>query len=78
MSAMRADYFGRKAFAMVMGYSSLIIKVGSVLGPLVVGFLADLRGEYGLAFGALAVLGAVGVVAFLVLPPAPRRAPAAG
>ncbi|HZW26841.1 MAG TPA: MFS transporter [Trueperaceae bacterium] len=78
MSAMRADYFGRKAFAMVMGYSSLIIMVGSVVGPLLVGLLTDLRGEYGLAFGALAVLGAVGVVAFLVLPPAPRRAPAAG
>lgn len=78
MSSMRADYFGRQAFAMVMGYSSLIIMVGSVVGPLLVGLLTDLRGEYGLAFGALAVLGAVGVVAFLVLPPAPRRAPAAG
>lgn len=74
MSAMRADYFGRKAFAMVMGYSSLIIMVGSVLGPLIVGLLTDLRGEYGLAFLALAAVGAAGVAAFLLLPPARRAA----
>lgn len=70
MSAMRADYFGRRAFAMVMGYSSLVLMVGAVLGPLVVGLLADATGEYGLAFGALALIGAVGAAAFLLLPPA--------
>ncbi len=77
MSAMRADYFGRRAFALVMGYSSLVLMVGSVLGPLVVGLLADATGEYGLAFGALALIGAVGVAAFLLMPPA-RRAVGGG
>ena len=72
MSAMRADYFGRKAFAMVMGYSSLVIMVGAVLGPLVVGLLADLQGDYGLAFGVLAAIGVVGTLAFLLMPAAPR------
>lgn len=71
MSAMRADYFGRQAFAMVMGYSSLVLMVGAVLGPLVVGLLADTTGEYDLAFLALAIIGVVGVVAFVLLPPAP-------
>lgn len=73
MSAIRADYFGRKAFAMVMGYSSLVIMVGAVLGPLIVGLLADLRGDYGLAFGVLAAIGVVGTIAFLVMPRAPAH-----
>src|SRR5690625_1912887 len=69
MSAMRADYFGRRAFAMVMGYSSLVLMVGSVLGPLIVGVIADTTGQYSLAFAALAVIGSIGVVAFLLMPP---------
>ncbi len=68
MSAMRADYFGRKAFAMVMGYSSLILMVGSVIGPLLIGIVADSTGAYGLAFALLAGIGAIGGLAFLVLP----------
>lgn len=72
MSAMRADYFGRKAFARVMGYSSLILMVGAVIGPLLIGVIADSTGAYGLAFGALAAIGVSGAVAFLVLPPAGR------
>lgn len=68
MSAMRADYFGRRAFAMVMGYSSLILMVGSVIGPLLIGIVADSTGAYGLAFGLLAGIGAIGGLAFLVLP----------
>ena len=69
MSAMRADYFGRRAFAMVMGYSSLILMVGAVVGPLLIGIIADTTGAYGLAFGALAVIGLVGAAAFFVMPP---------
>src|SRR5690625_1126839 len=69
MSAMRADYFGRRAFAMIMGYSSLVLMVGSVLGPLIVGVIADTTGQYSLAFAALAVIGSIGVVAFLLMPP---------
>lgn len=69
MSAMRADYFGRRAFAMIMGYSSLVLMVGSVLGPLIVGVIADTTGQYSLAFAALAVIGAIGVAAFLLMPP---------
>lgn len=68
MSAMRADYFGRRAFAMVMGYSSLVLMVGSVIGPLLIGIVADSTGAYGLAFGLLAGIGAIGGLAFLVLP----------
>ncbi len=73
MSALRADYFGRAAFAMVMGFSSLIVTVGSVLGPLTVGLLADNTGGYTWGFGVLAVVGFIGAVAFLALEKPPPR-----
>lgn len=73
MSALRADYFGRAAFAMVMGFSSLIVTVGSVLGPLAVGLLADSAGGYEWGFGVLAVVGLVGAAAFFVLEAPPKR-----
>jgi MFS family permease len=75
MSAMRADYFGRAAFAMVMGFSSLIITVGSVLGPLVVGILADSSGGYAWGFGLLTIIGLLGAAAFFMLEKPPRHEP---
>jgi len=79
MGAMRADYFGREAFASVMGYSSLVVMFGSVFGPLVVGFLTDATGTYAPAFGVLTVVGALGAVAFFALgQPSPPVALAAG
>ncbi|MBA2667163.1 MAG: MFS transporter [Trueperaceae bacterium] len=75
MGAMRADYFGRAAFASVMGFSSLVVMFGSVGGPLVIGLVADGTGSYAGGFGALAVVGLFGAVAFFVLgKPNPPRA----
>jgi MFS family permease len=67
MGAMRADYFGRAAFASVMGFSSLVVMVGSVTGPLVIGLVADATGSYDGAFAALAAIGVAGAVAFFTL-----------
>ena len=67
MGAMRADYFGRAAFASVMGFSSLAVMFGSVGGPLLMGLVADRTGSYTPAFATLAVIGVVGAGAFLVL-----------
>ena len=79
MGAMRADYFGREAFASVMGSSSLVVMFGSVFGPLVVGLLTDATGTYAPAFGVLTVVGALGAVAFFALgQPSPPVALAAG
>jgi MFS family permease len=69
MGAMRADYFGREAFASVMGFSSLVVMFGSMGGPLLVGLLTDGTGSYAPAFGALALVGAAGAVAFFALGP---------
>ena len=68
MGAMRADYFGRAAFAMVMGTSSVIVTVGSVGGPLIVGVLTDATGGYALSFALLAGIGVMGAAAFFALP----------
>lgn len=67
MGAMRADYFGRAAFASVMGFSSLAVMFGSVGGPLLMGLVADRTGSYAPAFTALALIGVAGAIAFAIL-----------
>jgi MFS family permease len=74
MGAMRADYFGRASFSMVMGTSSLIVMLGSVGGPLLAGVLADASGSYRTAFVALAVVASLGALLFHLLPPPPGPA----
>jgi MFS family permease len=75
MQAMRADYFGRRHFGTIMGYSSLVIMFGMVLGPLVAGFMADYFGNYQYGFTLLAVLAALGSIFFiLATPPTPPLA----
>lgn len=79
MGAMRADYFGAAHFGSIMGASSLVIMGGQLAGPVIAGALADALGDYRLGFTVLAVLAAVGSLAFvLATPPRPRPAEAAG
>ena len=73
MQAIRADYFGRRRFATIMGYSLLIAMVGTIAGPLVAGYLADLFGDFRFGFTVLAASAAFGSVLFLLArPPEPR------
>ncbi len=76
MQAMRADYFGRKAFAKVMGLSSLIVMFGMTGGPLVAGIMADRLGNYQLGFTILGLAAALGSVFFIFAtkptPPSPQ------
>lgn len=74
MQTLRADFFGRKAFAAVMGLSVPVITIGQVLGPLLVGVVRDTTGSYGPGLAVIAGAALVGAVAFLVAkPPSPRR-----
>ena len=50
MQAMRAEYFGGKAFGTIMGFSSLVVMFGMILGPLFAGFVYDVTGSYRGAF----------------------------
>jgi len=50
MQAIRADYFGATNFAGILGWSSIIIMLGMVTGPLIAGYFADSTGDYRLGF----------------------------
>ena len=72
MQALRADYFGASSFGFIMGLSSLIVMLGTVLGPIIAGVLADTTGSYRLGFVVLAVLSAMGMLFFVfATPPRP-------
>lgn len=64
MGALRADYFGREAFATIMGFSSLIVMFGSMSGPILAGVIADTTGSYRMGFILLAALAATGSAFF--------------
>ncbi|MGH9176486.1 MAG: MFS transporter [Vicinamibacterales bacterium] len=76
MQAIRADYFGRKSFGVIMGFSSLIIMLGNVAGPLVAGITADATGSYRTGFTIMATLAALGSIFFIfsTKPTLPRLA----
>jgi len=64
MGALRADYFGRRSFATIMGFSTVIIMIGSMSGPIMAGYLADRSGSYRPAFIVLALLATIGSLVF--------------
>lgn len=82
MQAMRADYFGRKSFATIMGFSSLIVMLGMTTGPLFAAMMADRLGNYRLGFTILALMAGVGSIFFVLAkkppPPEPEPEPRAG
>jgi len=72
MQAIRADYFGTTHFASIMGWSSIVITIGVVIGPLIAGVLADSTGNYQLGFTIIAVLALAGNIFWvLATPPTP-------
>jgi MFS family permease len=72
MAAIRADYFGSASFGMISGLSSMIVMLGMIGGPLVAGILADRTGSYVPGFVVLALLAALGSVAFMLARPPAR------
>jgi MFS family permease len=68
MMAIRADYFGRRSFATIEGFASVITTVGLFLGPLIVGSIADQFGDYRAGFAVLAGIAAAGAGLFALAP----------
>lgn len=64
MTSIRAEYFGRGSFATIMGWSSMVIQVGTMIGPLFGALVADVTGSYGPAFGVIAFFTAAGAFFF--------------
>ena len=65
MTAIRGDYYGRKAFATIMGLSMLPNNFAMMFAPLFAGYMFDKTGTYEvpfLTFAALAFLGALGMI----------------
>ncbi len=62
MHAIRGEYFGRKKFATILGYSTPIAVLGSVSGPLFAGGVFDVTASYQLAFTLLVVICVIGAV----------------
>jgi MFS family permease len=76
MQAMRADYFGRTYYGTIMGFSSMIVMLGMIAGPLVAGILRDRTDSYQMGFTILALLAGLGSIFFwLATPPPPPQRP---
>ena len=72
MQALRADYFGGRSFGTIMGFSSLIIMFGMILGPLIAGLSYDVTGSYRSGFVVLATAAMAGAAFFwFAKPPDP-------
>ncbi|PZC50360.1 MAG: Sugar phosphate permease [Chloroflexi bacterium] len=72
MAGIRADYFGRSSFGTILGFSSLIVMMGMILGPITAGVLADSTGSYTTGFTILAGAAAVGSIFFVIARPPAR------
>jgi MFS family permease len=73
-----ANYFGRGSLGALRGFAGPFRMI-SPLGPLYAGFIRDVTGDYAIAYGTFAVIGAVMCLAmFLAKPPVhPSQQPAA-
>ena len=71
--AMRADYFGARSYGTIMGFSSIVVTLGSVSGPVLAGLSYDLTDSYAIGFTVLAVVAGLGSL-FLWFLPAPADA----
>ena len=71
--AIRADYFGRQSFGTIMGFSSLVIMSGMIIGPTFAGVMYDRTGSYETSFLVLAFFASLGAVLFLFAKPPQKR-----
>ena len=82
IQAMRADYFGRTSFGTIMGFSSMVMMGGMIIGPVVAGISYDTTGSYQIGFVILAILALSGGFFFMFANkpelPVDTRAPASG
>ena len=66
ITAMRGDYFGRKDFAIINGFSQVVMMLGMVIGPLIAGYMAD-NYSYESGFLIIAAMVAAGSILFLIM-----------
>jgi len=74
--ALRADFFGRKAYATISGLMSPFNMIGTVAGPVFAGFIYDTTKSYYIAFMVFAVTFTLSGLTFLFLKPPKKKEPA--
>ena len=65
LTSIRGEYFGRKAFATIMGISQMPNNICMIFAPLFAGFMFDTTGTYFIPFAFFGLLNVLG--AFLML-----------
>lgn len=64
-TAIRGEYFGRKAFATIMGISQFPMNIGMIGAPLFAGYMFDTTASYTIPFSVFAILTFFGAVLML-------------
>jgi len=59
------EFFGRKAFGTIYGFIGIALMVGTIVGPLVMGYIYDVTGSYQSALN-LAALGCIIAIIFIL------------
>ncbi len=62
LTAIRGDYFGRKAFATIMGLSQFPNNIAMIGAPLFAGYMFDTTGSYFIPFTSFAALNFLGAL----------------
>ena len=78
LTAIRGEYFGRKAFATIMGLSQMPNNIAMIFAPLYAGFMYDLRESYFVPFFTFAVLAFMGAALMLTVRKPPTAHPTPG
>lgn len=73
---LRARFFGRKAYATIMGISSMLTLPVGVLAPVYIGWTYDITGTYKNSFTLILTIFAIGLISVFLLNP-PRQKPEA-
>ena len=64
-----AELFGMKSNGLILGVVSFVFTIGGAIGPVVTGYIFDVRGSYQLAFLISAFTGVVGIILAVMLRP---------
>jgi len=64
MVSIRADYFGTRSFGKILGISSMVVMLGTMLGPIICGFVVDHYGIYRNAFISIGLVSYIGALLF--------------
>ena len=72
-SPLIARLFGLSSHGLIYGVAALSWTAGSAVGPVVIGYMFDVIGNYQLAFLVCALVGVLGLVLMIMLKPTKRR-----